>query len=487
MVKTKIQAMTVMMISALEGQVRADPIRVDGHPTDIDLCHCGRPSEVIVDRLFRRSTRDTGRVLVIPDVIPRYLYYAILTLVFGLLLVPDGLGVDDAEGLHRQRGVDRPSELQDASENPVDTERLVGEDYYVADYLLVVDQDRQQQVETKAEKKAADRQRKMDNMTKKANEAKTKTMSRMSLFDSTQMSSWEVIGTHAPGAMKATNGSIIIPGWNISAEPKEPNWDPDQKAIAIAKTTELVVDLVNNIRVSVMDEAIEYVGHDESGTLMPTEKTYASDLSPIEYVIGIGPDKLDVTGSPTFYADVVIAEVNETWLSNQWTSEGIVIDDVAANVLMQQNRAGNTSGRRTGQQFTRIGLSAYAFGPLFYTPESKFEGCLTQARSARDIPDMVKVSTDSTDTTMNEMRNMTMAATYDFIHNLGDMGFGDKSDAATRGLMTASDVTSVLPKQVPRDDPHRPGLKLGHGRDGKGQEQQVQDRIQGHQRQQEDG
>ncbi|KAF4460193.1 hypothetical protein FALBO_13034 [Fusarium albosuccineum] len=233
------------------------------------------------------------------------------------------------------------------------------------------------------DKKEAERQRKMDAMRRKAEEAKAKVaveaMNRMSLFDSTQASSWELTGTHSLGAMKAVDGSIIISGRNIGAEQKEPDWTEEQrKAIAIAKSTELMVRPVNNTRVSVMDDAMEFVGRDEMGTLVPTERAYASSLAPSEYLIGIGPEKFDVTGSPRFYADVVLADINGTWLSNQWTSEGVVIEGLAANVLMQQNKPGNTSGRRIGHHFARIGLPAYAFGPLFYTLGSKFEGCLAQ-------------------------------------------------------------------------------------------------------------
>ncbi|KAF4460192.1 benzoate 4-monooxygenase cytochrome P450 [Fusarium albosuccineum] len=62
----------------------------------------------------------------------------------------------------------------------------------------------------------------------------------------------------------------------------------------------------------------------------------------------------------------------------------------------------------------------------------------TQARSARGVPDRVRVKADtgSTDSIMHDMRSLTMTATYDFIHKLDDMGFGDRFDATVRGLMT---------------------------------------------------
>jgi len=50
---------------------------------------------------------------------------------------------------------------------------------------------------------------------------------------------------------------------------------------------------------------------------------------------------------------------------------------------MQANRPGNTSGRRIGQHFARIGLPAHAFGPLFNTLGRKFDGCLSQVTPTR--------------------------------------------------------------------------------------------------------
>ncbi len=50
---------------------------------------------------------------------------------------------------------------------------------------------------------------------------------------------------------------------------------------------------------------------------------------------------------------------------------------------MQANRPGNTSGRRIGQHFARIGLPAHAFGPLLNTLGRKFDGCLSQVTPTR--------------------------------------------------------------------------------------------------------
>lgn len=127
-----------------------------------------------------------------------------------------------------------------------------------------------------------------------------------------------------------------------------------------------------------MDPDQKYVGRDANGSIVPTEEAYASSLDPSMYCIGTGPEKYDVTGSPRYYSDVVVADINGQWLINQWTSEGVVIEGVAQNVLMQQNRTGNQSGRRIGYHFARIGLPKMAFGPLFYTLASNFPGVIAQ-------------------------------------------------------------------------------------------------------------
>ncbi|XP_044715185.1 uncharacterized protein HRG_11162 [Hirsutella rhossiliensis] len=209
--------------------------------------------------------------------------------------------------------------------------------------------------------------------------ALTEAMNKVELFDSTKASEWKTTGTHTLGAMKTETNSLMITGRNIGAEQREPDWTREQlDAIASAKMVILPVQPVNNTRRSVMDPDMKFVGRDESGTIVPTENAYLSSLDPTRYCIGIGPEKYDTTGSPRYYADVVVADMSGEWLVNQWTSEGIIVEGVAQNVMMQKSRVGNTSGRRIGFHFARIGLPAYAFGPLFNTLGKKFDGCLSQ-------------------------------------------------------------------------------------------------------------
>ncbi len=227
---------------------------------------------------------------------------------------------------------------------------------------------------------------KLDALRKKAEVSRDKSLAeavnRIELFDSTKASEWKTKGTGMLGTVKTEANSLMINGRNIGAEQREPEWSDEQmEVITRAKSSILQTMPVTNTRRSVMDPEMEFVGRDANGSIVPTEKAYLSSLDPSRYCIGLGPEKFDTTGSPRYYADVVVADINGEWLVNQWTSEGVVIEGVAPAVLMQANRPGNTSGRRIGIHFARIGLPAHAFGPLFNTLGQKFPGCLSQVTS----------------------------------------------------------------------------------------------------------
>ncbi|KAL9122243.1 MAG: hypothetical protein Q9187_001195 [Circinaria calcarea] len=231
--------------------------------------------------------------------------------------------------------------------------------------------------------KTPDKKSKMDKLREKANKAQTNAIisqaERLSLFDSTKASEWETTGTASQRAMNVVEGGYMVSGRNIGAEQKEPKWDTKQlQAIRTLSMTKLNIMPVTDTRRSVMDPEMEFVGKDQNGSIVPTEKAYVSSLDPSQYCIGTGPEKYDVTGSPRYYSDVVVADINGQWLINQWTSEMVVIEGVAQNVLMQTNRTGNQSGRRIGYHFARVGLPKMAFGPLFYTMSTQFPGVMAQ-------------------------------------------------------------------------------------------------------------
>jgi len=228
-----------------------------------------------------------------------------------------------------------------------------------------------------------DKERRMEALRNKNKTRNDRTMidsmEKMRLFDSTKASGWATTGSSSMGTTKVNEGEIIVSGRNIGAEQREPQWTPEQMAvIRQMDSTTLGITSVTDTRRSVADPDREYVTIDPNNTLVPTEKAYVSSLNPDQYTIGIGVPKYDTTGSPRYYADVVIVDINSMWMVNQWTSEGIVIEGVANNVLMQQNRVGNVSGRRIGYHFARIGLPKFAFGALFNTLREKYPGTFTQ-------------------------------------------------------------------------------------------------------------
>ena len=124
---------------------------------------------------------------------------------------------------------------------------------------------------------------------------------------------------------------------------------------------------------------MKFVARDASGSIVPTEEAYVSSLDPNSYCIGTGQAKYDITGSPKHYMDAVIADRKGTWLLSQWTSEWVVIEGVAPEVLMKQNRTGASlqSNRRIGVHFARIGLPKMAFRPLFNTLSQNYPGIMS--------------------------------------------------------------------------------------------------------------
>ena len=197
----------------------------------------------------------------------------------------------------------------------------------------------------------------------------------MELFDATNANEWKTTGMISMTQAKKSDGAITMSGRNIGAEQREPEWTPEQlSVIKQMSSTVLQAMPVTDTRRAIADPDQEFVMIDENNTVVPTEKAYVSTLTPDQYCVGIGPPKYDITGSPRFYADAVIADMKGSWLVNQWTSEMVVIEGVANNVLMQTNRTGNISGRRIGYHFARIGLPKFAFGPLFNTLNQNFPG-----------------------------------------------------------------------------------------------------------------
>ncbi|KAK1050097.1 hypothetical protein LTR74_017142 [Friedmanniomyces endolithicus] len=203
---------------------------------------------------------------------------------------------------------------------------------------------------------------------------------KMNLLDSTKANEAKTKGTSGLGTVKMQEGGMMIAGRNVGAEHNEPDWTSEQKDFirTMTGTTLQLLD-VKDSRRSVIDEHQEYVGRDEGGSIVPTEEGYISALDTSEYGVGIGPFKYDITGSPNHYSDAVVARIRGDWMLNQWTSEWVVIEGVAADVFMKQHRVGaaTQSNHRIGINFARIGLPKLAFGPLFNTLSLNYTGIMS--------------------------------------------------------------------------------------------------------------
>lgn len=70
-------------------------------------------------------------------------------------------------------------------------------------------------------------------------------------------------------------------------------------------------------RRSVMEPDQKFVGKDSTGSIVPTEDAYVTVLDPSAHCIGTGPIKFDMTRSPKYYTDAVIADINSSWLLSQ--------------------------------------------------------------------------------------------------------------------------------------------------------------------------
>ncbi|KAI9821459.1 MAG: hypothetical protein M1832_003305 [Thelocarpon impressellum] len=58
------------------------------------------------------------------------------------------------------------------------------------------------------------------------------------------------------------------------------------------------------------------------------EKAEISNWVQQQYVIGLGPQKFDMTGEPRMYMDAVLCDVGQLWLTNQWTPDSVVVECV---------------------------------------------------------------------------------------------------------------------------------------------------------------
>ncbi|KAG8165344.1 hypothetical protein KVR01_005619 [Diaporthe batatas] len=145
------------------------------------------------------------------------------------------------------------------------------------------------------------------------------------------------------------------------------------EAINKDRLTVLAVHPVNNTKCSIIDPAMEFIGRDANWPIVPAEKDYLSSLDATQYYIGVNPEKYNTTSTPSCYVDIVVADIKGKWLVNQWTSEGV----------RRPRGRGPERLMQIGYHFARIGLPAYAFGPLFTIIGQKYDGVMSQVTSTK--------------------------------------------------------------------------------------------------------
>ena len=232
--------------------------------------------------------------------------------------------------------------------------------------------------------KTADKKARTNKWRERATKAQTNavicTVEKISLFDSTKAGKWETAGTSGRKSMNVVEGGYMMSGINIGEGQREPIWTPEQlRVIRMRASTRLEIIQLAKTRWSVKDPDQEFVTTDISGSIVPTERAYVSRLDPHQYCIGTGPaNYYDVIGPPSYYSDIVVADITSNWMINQWTSESVVIERVARNVLTKTKQTVKQGGRGIGHHFARVGLPKTAFGPLFHTMMAHFPGVMAQ-------------------------------------------------------------------------------------------------------------
>ncbi|KAL7801349.1 hypothetical protein V8C44DRAFT_346208 [Trichoderma aethiopicum] len=168
-------------------------------------------------------------------------------------------------------------------------------------------------------------------------------------------------------------------GSNIDTGAREPNWTDEQiQAINAMATIKLPVKVVRDTRRVVPDPDGIYVTYDDTRGALIRCAAFLNNIDPNKYCIGMGKVKGDQkTGTHRLYSDVVMRARDGTWLANQWTCEGIVIEGVPRKTLDRfprwiRSSARTVKERRLGHEYVRIGLPRMYFAPVLETLKSKY-------------------------------------------------------------------------------------------------------------------
>jgi len=80
---------------------------------------------------------------------------------------------------------------------------------------------------------------------------------------------------------------------------------------------------VSNTRGNIIDPATEFVGGDESRSIISTEAAYVSNLDIADNCVGIRPEEYDSTGSLCYYEDAAVVEVGGICWSTGGSTSGL--------------------------------------------------------------------------------------------------------------------------------------------------------------------
>ncbi|KAK1242046.1 hypothetical protein MKX07_000032 [Trichoderma sp. CBMAI-0711] len=170
---------------------------------------------------------------------------------------------------------------------------------------------------------------------------------------------------------------------NIGARAREPNWTDEQiQTLSAMAKTKLPLKDVSDTRRVVPDPNGTYVTYDDGGAALIRSPAFLNNIDPEKYCIGMGRVKGDLkTGNNRLYSDVVMRSRDGTWITNQWTCKGIVIEGVPRKTLDKRPQVMHASARtgkerRIGHEFVRIGLPRMYFAPVLETLKSEYPSLL---------------------------------------------------------------------------------------------------------------
>lgn len=173
---------------------------------------------------------------------------------------------------------------------------------------------------------------------------------------------------YAKRSEPANTSRHTIEGTNIGSRASEPDWSIEQQQ-HISDLCSLRLGLVaeSETRRSIPDPGNKYLKIANDGSVVTKASAILPNIPWSDFMLGFGSIKADEkTSTSKRYSDVVMK--GASWVLSKWTSENVVLEGVADNILDKPPRVTNgRPERRIGHDFARIGLPKTSFGPIFET------------------------------------------------------------------------------------------------------------------------